>query len=78
MQELKAQYQKGGLGDVVLKKRLITVLNDFLDPIRQRRAEWEKDPKMVMELLKKETQDTYAVAQHTMDDVRKVMHLDYF
>ncbi len=78
VQELKAQYQKGGLGDVVLKKRLITVLNDFLDPIRQRRAEWEKDPKMVMELLKKGTQDTYAVAQHTMDDVRKVMHLDYF
>jgi tryptophanyl-tRNA synthetase len=75
--ELKDQYQKGGLGDVVLKKRLIEVLNNFLDPIRTARFQLEKDPEYVMELLIKGSAQTELVGQKTMNGVRKAMHLDY-
>ena len=75
---LKAQYQKGGLGDVVIKKRLITVLNDLLEPIRVRRTQLEKDKGAVMDILAQGTKATQAVAQQTMTDVREVMHLNYF
>jgi tryptophanyl-tRNA synthetase len=75
---LKEHYQRGGLGDVVLKKRLITVLNDLLEPIRQRRAEFARDKAAVMAILQKGTQETKLVAQQTMDEVRAVMHLNYF
>lgn len=76
--DLKAHYQKGGLGDVVLKKRLIQVLNEFLDPIRTTRKEWESKPQEVMEILHQGTVATRAVAEQTMYDVRAVMHLNYF
>jgi len=76
--ELKVQYEKGGLGDVVLKKRLIDVLNAFLDPIRSRRAELEKDIPHVMDILKRGTQETREVAANTMHEVRDAMHLIYF
>lgn len=75
--ELKEHYQLGGLGDMKVKKYLIDVLNDFLDPIRQRRKEFEKDPKSVMEVLKKGTDHARSVAAETMDKVRKAMFLDY-
>lgn len=76
--ELKVQYQKGGLGDVVLKKRLITVLNTMLEPIRERRKRWEQKPKEVMEILHEGTKVTQKVAHQTMTEVRSVMHLNYF
>ena len=75
--ELKAHYQRGGLGDVKLKKRLIDVLNTFLDPIRTRRVEFAKDPGVVMKIVLDGTKKTYAVAEQTMRDVRKAMYLDY-
>lgn len=75
---LKEHYQKGGLGDVVLKKRLATVLNDFLEPIRLRRQEWAKDKAAVMEILHKGTLTTQEVAEQTMHEVREVMKLHYF
>ncbi len=75
---LKAQYQKGGLGDVVLKKRLITVLNNFLDPIRDRRSAWEKKPKEVMDIVHEGSQATLKAAEQTMQQVREVIHLNYF
>lgn len=78
VQQLKEQYQRGGLGDVVLKKRLIEVLNTFLDPIRKRRAEFAQDPQAVMRILHQGSIQTQEVAQKTMDDVRKVMYLKYF
>lgn len=78
VQTLKEQYQKGGLGDVVLKKRLTTVLNDFLEPIRVRRQEWAKDKAAVMEILHKGTIATQKVAEQTMHEVREVMKLNYF
>lgn len=76
--ELKAHYQRGGLGDVIIKKRLITVLNDALEPIRKRRAEFAQDPAAVMNILKEGTRVAQDVAEQTMEDVRKVMHLVYF
>ena len=75
--QLKERYQRGGLGDVKLKKRLITILNDFLEPIRIKRAQLAKDPAHVMDILFKGTEKTRAVAQKTMQDVRKVMKIDY-
>src|ERR1700733_6919898 len=78
VQALKEQYQKGGLGDVVLKKRLATVLNDFLEPIRLRRQEWAKDKAAVMEILHKGTLATQEAAKVTMNEVREVMQLHYF
>ncbi len=76
--QLKAHYQMGGLGDVTLKKRLIEILNTFLDPIRQQRKEFEQNIDYVMELLKKGTERTQNVAQKTMYEVRSAMQLDYF
>ncbi len=75
---LKEHYQKGGLGDVKLKRRLIAILNAFLDPIRERRAQLAKDPQAVMQILQKGTAETQAVAQQTMHEIRQAMHLNYF
>jgi tryptophanyl-tRNA synthetase len=77
VEELKEHYIRGGLGDVKVKKRLIDVLNALLDPIRNRRAEWAKDPSRVMEILLNDTSKTREVAQITMQEVRAAMHLDY-
>ncbi len=78
VETLKAHYQKGGLGDVMLKKRLIKVLNAFLDPIRARRQELAKDPQAVLEVVYQGTRRTQEVAKQTMAEVKKAMHLDYF
>jgi tryptophanyl-tRNA synthetase len=75
--ELKEQYQKGGLGDVVLKRRLIDVLNSFLEPIRSKRAELSKDPSYVLSLLKDGSSTVYEVASRTMNDVRQAIKLNY-
>lgn len=76
--KLKEQYTHGGLGDVVLKKRLITLLNDFLEPIRVRRAHYAKDPAEVWRLLRAGTEKATIVAEATMEEVRAVMKLDYW
>lgn len=75
--KLKEQYQRGGLGDVVLKKRLIGVLETFLAPIREKRKHYEQDLGYVEQILKKGTEDAREVAAKTMRDVRSVMYLDY-
>lgn len=77
VEEMKAHYQKGGLGDVKVKRRLIEVLNTFLDPIRASRAQWAKDPGHVMGIVLDGTKKTLEVAEQTMHDVRSVMKLDY-
>lgn len=74
---LKKQYQKGGLGDVKLKRRLIDVLDAFLSPIRERRQDLARDPEYVMKLLLEGTDKTIQVAEKTMNDVRKAMQLNY-
>ncbi len=75
--ELKAHYQKGGLGDVVLKKYLFEVLNELLTPIRTRRAELAKDKSAIMRILLDGTDKTRQVAAQTMQEVRKAIKLDY-
>jgi tryptophanyl-tRNA synthetase len=75
---LKEKYQVGGLGDVVLKKRLIDVLNAFLEPIRVRRKQLEADASFVMNCVREGTDKVRNVAQQTMHEVRAAMKLDYF
>ncbi len=74
---LKEHYQRGGLGDVTLKKRLIEVLESFLKPIRDRRNEFAKDPQYAMKLLLEGTALTEHVASQTLNEVKEVMHLVY-
>jgi tryptophanyl-tRNA synthetase len=76
--ELKAIYQKGGLGDVKLKKRLNEILQNVLAPIRERRNEFAKDKNLVMEIIKHGTERAQEVAAATMKEVRRVMKIDYF
>ena len=78
LDEAKAQYRAGGLGDMMLKNFLAAILNDTLEPIRKRRAELEKDLPSVWEVLRKGTQEAVKVAAATLDDVRKAMRIDYF
>lgn len=75
---LKEHYQRGGLGDTVVKKRLLDVLEAFLMPLRERRKHFEKDPEYVMEVLRKGTEKTLEQAALTMHEVRQAMQLDYF
>lgn len=75
---LKEHYQKGGLGDMVVKKRLEEILINLLTPFGKKRKELEKDPGYVMGILKKGTEETLKVAEKTMADVREAMRLDYF
>lgn len=75
--KLKEHYERGGLGDVQIKNRLIEVLDTFIGPIRKRRNELAKDPNYVMNVLLEGTSKTVEVAQQTMYDVRKAMLLDY-
>lgn len=77
IEALKEQYRAGGLGDMVLKKRLTEVLNDLLEPIRIRRAVLQKDPAYIMDVLKKGTEKTRAVAATTVQEVKEAMKLNY-
>jgi tryptophanyl-tRNA synthetase len=77
LEEMKAHYQRGGLGDSIVKKRLLDALQAFLEPIRKRREEFAKDPQHVMQILFKGTERANAVASETLRQVRKAMRLDY-
>ena len=74
----KDHYRRGGLGDMKCKKFLNQVLNKFLEPMRQRRAEFEKDIPEIYNILKKGTEQAREVGAQTMDEVRKAMRIDYF
>lgn len=78
LEEMKAHYQRGGLGDSIVKKHLNEILQTFLEPIRTRREQYAKEPHAIMQILKKGTERAYETAQKTLNEVRKVMHLDYF
>ena len=73
----KDNYQKGGLGDVVLKKYLIDVLEDLVAPIRKKRLEFEKDTDYVMQIALKGSAETRFYAQKTINEVKQVMKLNY-
>ena len=78
IEEFKNRYTQGTVGDVEVKKYLGEVLNRFLDPIRTRRAEYEKNPQLVEEILRKGTQKAREEAEKTMAEVRKAMKINYF
>lgn len=78
LDELKEHYTRGGLGDGTCKKLLYNILNARLEPIRQRRAEWEKNIPDVYEILRKGTEEARAVAAQTLDEVRRAMKINYF
>ena len=78
LQEMKDHYTRGGLGDMKCKKLLTAVLQEVLDPIRQRRAEYEKDIPAVYEILRKGCEVARAAACETMDEVRRAMKINYF
>ena len=78
LDELKEHYTRGGLGDMKCKKFLNEVLNKFLEPMRQRRAELEKDIAEIENILKKGTEQAREVGAQTMDEVRRAMRIDYF
>ncbi|MBR5481171.1 MAG: tryptophan--tRNA ligase [Bacteroidaceae bacterium] len=76
--EMKEHYTRGGLGDMKCKKLLMSVLHDTLEPIRQRRAEYEKDIPAVYDILKKGCEVARETAAATMDEVRRAMKINYF
>jgi len=78
LDELKAHYRKGGLGDVKVKRFLIAVLEDLLAPIRARRAEYEAQPEQVMAYLKAGTDAANKKANTTLQKVKQAMKIDYF
>ena len=78
LDELKTHYQKGGLGDVKVKKFLNNVIQSELEPIRLRRKEWESKIPEVYEILKKGTAEARAVASKTLTNVRRAMKINYF
>ena len=78
LDELKAHYRRGGLGDVKVKKFLIAILEEELAPIRARRKEWEQRIHDVYALLKKGCETAQAVAADTLADVRRAMKINYF
>ena len=76
--EMKAHYQKGGLGDVVVKKYLIEEMDKVLKPIREKRAELEKNPEIIYEILKKGSLKAEKIAAQTLKEVKQAMKIDYF
>lgn len=78
LQEMKDHYTRGGLGDGTVKKTLISVLEETLAPIRERRHEFEKDIPAVFNILKRGSEAAREVAAATLDDVRRAMKINYF
>ena len=78
LEELKDHYVRGGIGDGTTKKFLNNVLNKMLEPIRVRRAEYEKDIPEIYNILRKGSEAARETAAQTMDEVRRAMQIDYF
>ena len=78
LDELKAHYQRGGLGDVKVKKFLNNVMQKELAPIRERRKEWEKNIPAVYDILKKGSEEAQRVASATLSEVKAAMKINYF
>jgi len=78
LESLKEQYRKGGLGDMVIKKRLINILEEIIKPIREKREELSKDKESILKILEEGTKDARIVAKETMAEVRKAMKINYF
>ena len=78
LDELKDHYRRGGLGDMKCKKFLNTVINNMLEPMRQRRHELEQDIPAIFDILRKGSEQAREVAARAMSEVRHAMRIDYF
>lgn len=78
LDELKGHYQRGGLGDVKVKKFLNNIVQEELEPIRQRRKEYEKDIPEVYQILKRGSEAAREVAAQTLSEVKSAMKINYF
>lgn len=78
LDELKAHYQRGGLGDVKVKKFLNNILQETLEPVRNRRKELEKDISAVYDVLKKGSEAAREAAAETLSQVKSAMRINYF
>ncbi len=78
LDELKAHYRRGGLGDVKVKRLLITVLNEILEPMRERRRHFEQRIEEVYDVLQRGSLKAREEAASTLADVRRAMRIDYF
>ena len=78
LDELKVHYTRGGLGDMKVKRFLNNILQEELEPIRQRRKMFEKDIPAVYDMLRKGCENAREVAAQTLADVRRAMKIDYF
>lgn len=78
LDEMKAHYTRGGLGDGTVKKLLINVLEETLAPMRERRVEFEKDIPGVYEMLRAGSEKARRVAEQTLEEVRSAMKINYF
>lgn len=76
--EMKAHYQKGGLGDVTVKKYLVEEMDKVLKPIRERREELAKNPEAIYEILQKGSEKAEKVAVQTLKELKQAMKIDYF
>ena len=78
LDELKDHYRRGGLGDMKCKKFLNQILNEFLEPMRQRRHAFEQDIPEIYNILRKGTEKARETAAQTIDEVRQAMRINYF
>lgn len=78
LDEMKAHYTRGGLGDMKVKKFLAAIMQEELEPIRNRRKEFEKDIPAIYDMLKKGCETARETAAQTMDEVRRAMKINYF
>ena len=78
LDELKAHYQRGGLGDIKVKKFLENIMQETLEPIRNRRKELEKDIPAIYEVLRKGSEAAREVAAKTLSEVKSAMRINYF
>lgn len=78
VEDLKRQYAKGGLGDMVIKKRLVEVLEGVIGPMRAKRQELDQHPKTVWDILRKGTEEARRTAKETMRKVREAVQIKYF
>lgn len=78
LDELKEHYQRGGLGDMKVKRFLNSIIQEELEDIRKKRAEYEKDIPMVYEILRKGSERARQIAAQTLDEVKQAMKINYF
>ena len=78
LEELKAHYRRGGLGDVKVKRFLTAIMQETLEPIRTRRKEFEQDIPAIYAMLKRGCEQAREAAAQTLDDVRRAMKINYF